>query len=109
MDPKYNFLMTGLGFRGMPNWASHTHPGGQNEETGKTAHNVLSYCCSLQEYKGLPGGASSKEPTCQFRLDVKDAGLIPGLGRSPGGGHSNPLQYSRLENPMDRSLAGCSP
>ena len=34
--------------------------------------------------------------------DVRDAGLIPGLGRSPGGGHGNPLQYSSLENPMDR-------
>ena len=31
-----------------------------------------------------------------------DLGLIPGLGRSPGGGHGNPLQYSFLENPMDR-------
>ena len=31
-----------------------------------------------------------------------DPGLIPGLGRFPGGGHGNPLQYSRLENPMDR-------
>ena len=34
--------------------------------------------------------------------DVRDMGSIPGLGRSPGGGHSNPLQYSYLENPMDR-------
>ena len=34
--------------------------------------------------------------------DVRDLGLIPGLGRSPGGGNSNPLQYSCLENPMDR-------
>ena len=34
--------------------------------------------------------------------DVKDVGLIPGLGRSPGGGHGNPLQYSCLGNPMDR-------
>ena len=33
--------------------------------------------------------------------DVRDAGSIPGLGRSPGGGHGNPLQYSCLENPMD--------
>ena len=31
-----------------------------------------------------------------------DAGLIPGLGRSPGGGNGSPLQYSYLENPMDR-------
>ena len=34
--------------------------------------------------------------------DVRDSGLIPGLGRSLGGGHGNPLQYSCLENPMDR-------
>ena len=34
--------------------------------------------------------------------DIKDEGLIPGLGRFPGGGHGNPLQYSCLENPMDR-------
>ena len=34
--------------------------------------------------------------------DVKDLGSIPGSGRSPGGGHGNPLQYSCLENPMDR-------
>ena len=34
--------------------------------------------------------------------DTGDMGLISGLGRSPGGGHGNPLQYSCLENPMDR-------
>ena len=34
--------------------------------------------------------------------DIRDAGLIPGTGRSPGGGHGNPLQYSCLGNPMDR-------
>ena len=34
--------------------------------------------------------------------DLKNLGLIPRLGRSPGGGHSNPLQCSCLENPMDR-------
>ena len=34
--------------------------------------------------------------------DIRDTGLIPGLGRSTGGGHDNPLQYSCLENPMDR-------
>ena len=34
--------------------------------------------------------------------DIRDAGSIPELGRSPGGGHGNPLQYSCLENPMDR-------
>jgi len=34
--------------------------------------------------------------------DIRDAGSIPGLGRSPGEGHGNPLQYSCLRNPMDR-------
>ena len=34
--------------------------------------------------------------------DARDMGSIPGSGRSPGGGHGNPLQYSYLENPMDR-------
>ena len=34
--------------------------------------------------------------------DIRDAGLIPGSGRSPGGGHGNPLQYSCLKNRMDR-------
>ena len=34
--------------------------------------------------------------------EAGNVGLIPGLGRSPGGGHGNPLQYSCLENPMDR-------
>ena len=42
--------------------------------------------------------------------DVRDTGLIPGLGSSPGGGYGNPLQYSCLENPHgQRSLAGYSP
>ena len=35
--------------------------------------------------------------------DARDMGSIPGSGRYPGGGHSNPLQYSYLENPMDRA------
>ena len=41
--------------------------------------------------------------------DIRDMGSIPVLGRSPRGGHGNPLQYSCLENPMDRTLMGYSP
>ena len=42
--------------------------------------------------------------------DIRDAGLITGLGKSPGGGYGNPLQYSCLENPHgQKSLAGYSP
>ena len=40
--------------------------------------------------------------------DVRDTGLIPELERSPGGGHGNPLQYSCLENPMDRGAWGAT-
>ena len=58
---------------------------------------------------GFPGGTRGKEPTCQSG-DIRDTGLIPGSGRSPGGGHNNPFQYSCLENPMDRgALEGYSP
>ena len=42
-----------------------------------------------------------KEFACNVG-DTGDAGLIPGLGRFPGGGHGYPLQYSCMENPMDR-------
>ena len=50
---------------------------------------------------GLPGGSVGKESTCNAG-DAGDMGSIPGLGRSPGGGHGTPLQYSCLETPMDR-------
>ena len=51
------------------------------------------------------GGSDSRESTC----NLGDLGLIPGLGRFPGGGHGNPLQYSCLENPYgQRSLVGYS-
>ena len=45
--------------------------------------------------------ASDKESACQCKRLI-DVGSIPGLGRSPGGVHGNPLQYSCLENPIDR-------
>ena len=55
---------------------------------------------------GFPGDSDDKESAC----NAEDLGLIPGLGRSRGGGHGNPLQYSCLENPHgQRSLQGCSP
>ena len=41
--------------------------------------------------------------------DARDTGSIPRVGRSPEGGHGNLLKYSCLENPIDRSLACCSP
>ena len=58
-------------------------------------HNTISQLGASQEalvVKNLPAIAG----------DIRDVGSIPGLGRSPGGGHGNPLLYSCLENPMDR-------
>ena len=55
---------------------------------------------------GFPGGSDGTESACNAR----DLGSIPGLGKSHGGGHGNPLQYSGLENPRgQRSLAGYGP
>ena len=47
---------------------------------------------------GFPGGSDGKESAC----NAGDLGSIPGLGRFPGEENGNPLQYSCLENPMDR-------
>ena len=49
--------------------------------------------------RGRPQWLSGKEPVCK----VEGTGSIPGLGRSSGKGNGNPLQYSCLENPMDRA------
>ena len=53
---------------------------------------------TARQGKGFLGGSVSKEPAC----NVGDLGSIPGLGRFPGEGHGIPIQYSHLENPMDR-------
>ena len=50
---------------------------------------------------GFPGGSVVKN-LHDNAVEIKDMGSISGSGRSPGGGHGNPLQYSCLENPMDR-------
>ena len=56
-----------------------------------------------QESLGFLGGSIGKEPPANAG-DVRDVGLIPGWERSPGGGHGNPLQYSCLEDLMDRGV-----
>ena len=69
-------------------------------------------CCLTLNFRGnitsirFPGDSNGEESTC----NVGDLGSMPGLGRSPGGGDGNPIQYSCLENPHEqRSLAGNSP
>ena len=58
----------------------------------------LSSCAKLLYVRHFPGGSDGKASAC----NVGDLGSILGLGRSPGEGNGNPLQYSCLENPMDR-------
>jgi len=55
--------------------------------------------------RDFSGGSGSKKSTC----NAGDLGSMPGLGRSPGKGNRNALQYSCLENSVDRSLVGYSP
>ena len=63
----------------------------------------LSYSVHALLYMGLvPGGLVGKESTC----NAGEPGSIPGLGRSPGEGNNNPLQYSCLENSMDIGADG---
>ena len=62
-----------------------------------TAQNVIVYMLIT----GLLGGSVGEKPACNAGA-TGDKGLIPALGRFPGGGNGNPLQYSILENPMDR-------
>ena len=60
--------------------------------------NIVANSPVYNHRNGFPGGSDGKESAC----DMEDLSSIPGLKRSPGEGHGNPLQYSCLENPMDR-------
>ena len=62
---------------------------------------ICLYCQPIS-VKGFPGGSDGKESACS----AGDLGSIPGLGRSPGEGNGYPLQYSGLENSMDRTVHG---
>ena len=71
-------------------------------ESGHVAHSQIWKQQIPVLYPSIfPGGTVGKEPTCRCRR-CKRLGSTPGLGRSPGGGHGNPLQYSCLKNPMDK-------
>ena len=55
----------------------------------------------IYKLRGSPGVIVVENPPANAG-DIRDMGSIPGSGKTPGGGHGNPLQYSSLENPMDR-------
>ena len=59
----------------------------------------------LYTMKGFPDGAGGKEPACQCRR-LKRHGFDPWVGKIPGGGHGSSLEYSCLENPIDRGDLG---
>ena len=61
-------------------------------------------CTYIRHIFGFPGGSDGRESAC----NAGDLGLIPGSGKSPGEGNGNPLQYSCLENPMDRGACWAS-
>ena len=63
---------------------------------------IVFYYSFYTSILGFLGGSDGEEFTCK----AGDPGLIPGLGRSPGEGNGYPLQYSYLENPMDRGAGG---
>ena len=69
------------------------------------SHNIFKIywfpLCYWVIFMGLPGGNHGRGPACQSRLDVRNAGSVPGSGRSPGGGNGYTFQYSCLENPID--------
>ena len=67
----------------------------------KIAYRTENKSASPMSYLGFPGGTVVKNPPANAG-DTGDTGSIPGLGRSPEGGHGNPLQYSCLGNSMDR-------
>ena len=64
----------------------------------KRRDNILHFQHMVLGQLGFPHGSDGKESIC----NVGYLGLIPGSGRSPGGGHGSPLHYSCLENPVDR-------
>ena len=67
------------------------------DKINKSSFKNKTWIC-LNKQMGLPGGSDGKESAC----NAGDPGSIPGLGRSPGEGNGNPLQYSCLENPIER-------
>ena len=103
--PKRGFVLMPLfsvpGSRNWESMLSHSWSHSKNMWCALTMpHSVLQIHNHLLLYRpwGFPGSSAGKKSAC----NVGDLGLIPGLGRSPGEGQDNPLQYSCLENPMNR-------
>ena len=81
-----------------PSSPGHHRSGGSLLRVTDAGRGQMGYWWVLRETWGLPQWLSGKQSTC----NAGEAGVIPGLGRSPGGGYGSPLQYSCLDNPTDR-------
>ena len=88
----YNVLHSSI--YNMNNWRWSKYPWKEEWLSKMWYIHLMKY---LRAYIRVAGGSDSKASTS----NVRDPGLIPGLGRSPGEGNGNPLQYSCLENSMD--------
>ena len=83
-------------------FTSSIHPTGRGNSLPSTCNK--NFVLGLSSLRGLLGGIDGKASAC----NVGELGSITGLGRSPGEGNGNPLQYSCLENSLERSLVGYS-
>ena len=81
-------------------WVGSSRSVGHGGFVQRTLHSLVMHPSRQQSdhINRQYGDSDGKE----FACNAGSQGSIPGLGRSPGGGHGNPLQYSCLENPMDR-------
>ena len=70
---------------------------GTAKYTQKSVPTLSLFFLTLSGYQGFPDGSDRRESAC----NVGDLGSLPGLGRSPGGGHGNPLQYSVIHKESD--------
>ena len=92
------------GKTGLPSWqidGSASYPTRTHISPDHCSRHLDTQCL----FEDITGGSDSKASAC----NAGNLGSIPGSGRSPGEGNGNRLQYSCLENPMERSLTGYSP
>ena len=85
-------------------WQEELQPHNKRVWTQKL---ISSFANNLPQLLGFPDGSVGKKKSACNAVDTEDTGSIPGSRRSPGGGNGNPLQYSCLENPVDRGAYPC--
>ena len=87
--------------RGVGKWDEKTRSFGELKTLYNDNRTIRDNRAYVKKWRGFPDGSAGKESACNAG-DTGDVGLIPGLGRFPGGRDGKPLQYSCVENPMAR-------